>query len=114
GNAGDLETAVVKDGAGTVLENRYSRYSTTSSPPAYAGGLKYAVTGDAYERMEAWADAQSPAVAVDDLTDAQVAVFATDAFEYDAVRRVTRHTQPGTGGSVSAGGRGTSTVPHPT
>jgi RHS repeat-associated protein len=108
GTAGDLKTAVVKDSGGVVLDQQYFRYFKTSTSAGYAGALKYAFNGDSYERLKA-ADSTP-----EDATDSFVASFASEAFEYDAVRRIVKHTQQGTGCSACAGGLGESTFAYTT
>jgi len=112
GTSGDVKTVVIKDGSSSVLDNSYYRYFTTSSSTGYAGALKFAVTGDSYERLKKWCDDNS--TTPDGATDAQVAVFAVHAFEYDGLHRVTKHIQQGTGCSSCAGGLGQSTFAYTT
>ncbi len=100
GTAGDLKTAIVKDSSGNVLDTKYYRYYTSSSSTGYAGGLKYAFNADAYERLK------NSYATPDSATDSQVESYASDYFEYDSVRRVSKHTQSGTGCSACAGGLG--------
>jgi hypothetical protein len=108
GTAGDLKTAVVKDSGGIVLDQQYFRYFKTSTSSGYAGALKYAFNGDSYERLKA-ADSTP-----EDATDTFVATYASEVFEYDAVRRVTKHTQQGTGCSACAGGLSVATFSYST
>ncbi|MBO0697189.1 MAG: RHS repeat protein [Zavarzinella sp.] len=111
GTAGDLKTAVVKDGAAptpNVLETKYYRYYTTSSSAGYPGALKYAFSGASYERLTAAYPTPDTA------TDAQVAAYADDYFEFDATKRVTKHTRQGTGCTSCSGGLGTSTFAYST
>src|SRR5262249_4569675 len=50
GTAGDLKTAVVKDGAGNTLDTKYYRYYVAGESNGYAGGLKYVFNADSYAR----------------------------------------------------------------
>ncbi len=97
GTAGDLKTAVVKDGAGNALESAYYRYYTAASGIGYAGAMKYAVSGAAYDRYAAWCTANS--TTPDGATDAQLAPFADGYYEYGGGGRVAAHTEQGAGGS---------------
>src|SRR5262245_34056195 len=108
GPAGTLKLAVVKDGGGLTIDTKYYRYYTSSSSTGYTGALKYSFSADSYERLK------QAYPTPDTATDTQVAVFATDYFEYDSVQRVTKHTQQGTGCSSCAGGLGTSTFTYTT
>jgi RHS repeat-associated protein len=107
---GDVESAVVEDAGGNVLDQSYYRYYSTFSAAGYPGGLEYAVTGASYARLKAWCDANSTTVAA--ASDAQVAVFADSFFTYDLGRRVTTYTRQGTGCSSCAGGLGTTTFAY--
>ncbi|WP_020476098.1 MBG domain-containing protein [Zavarzinella formosa] len=108
GTPGDLKSEVTKDADGQALDQSYSRYYTADSATGFAGGLKYTVSGDAYDRLTAaYPDP-------DTATDAELAPFATHYFEYDNVRRVTKHTESGTGCSTCADGLGTTTYSYAT
>jgi len=109
GTTGDVKTATVKDAAGNTLSTSYARYYTSSSSTGYTGGLKYSVVGDAYERFKAWCDANL--TTPDTATDAQVAPFA-DYFEYDGLRRVTKHTSVGNGWTAGSSGLQTTTFAY--
>src|SRR5205823_1277949 len=52
GNAGDLKTAVLKDGAGTVLDTEYYRYYTGEAG-GYVHGLKYYFNKASYGQLVA-------------------------------------------------------------
>ena len=110
GTAGDLKTSIVKDGSSTVLDTRFFRYYTASSSIGYAGAMKYAFSADSYARLKTWCDANS--TTPDNATDAQVAPFASDYLEFDAFKRVTKHTRQGTGCSACTGGLGTYTFTY--
>jgi hypothetical protein len=86
GNPTDLKTAVVKDAAGNALDTTYYRYYPTRNG---FDGLKYVFTPQSYARL---------AAAVGDpftASDAQVAPYADNYFEYDVFRRVTREIARG-------------------
>jgi RHS repeat-associated protein len=115
GTAGDLNMVVLKDPAGHPLETQYFRYWTTNSSTGYAGGLKFQVTGAAYERAAAWGAAQTPTpLSVDQMTDAQLAPFADLYLEYGAGNRVTRRDVGGSGCSACSGGIGSYTYAYET
>jgi RHS repeat-associated protein len=115
GNAGDLQTVVIEDPSSNVLETHYFRYYTSNTSPGYTGGLKYQVTGAAYERAKAWGAAQTPTpLTVDQMTDAQLAPFADLYLEYDSAHRVTRLDAQAGGCSVCSGGIGTFTYSYAT
>jgi RHS repeat-associated protein len=107
GTLGDLATFTVKDPGGNQLEVHYYRYYTSNTSPGYTGGLKFQVTGAAYDRMAAWAAANSTTVAA--MTDAQVAPFANLYLEFDAVHRVARADVGAGGCSACSGGIGSYT-----
>src|SRR5262249_47323584 len=95
--SGGVTLAEVKDAAGTVLETRHYRISST--------GIE--VFGpEAYERLMA----AYPGGA----TDAQAAAFADLKADYDSVKRVTTAALAKAGCSACAGGIGTSTFTYKT
>jgi RHS repeat-associated protein len=87
GNPGDLKTAVVEDGSGTVLATSYYRYYThgDANPNGYTHGLKYFFSTRSYQRL-----VTALGTSVDTLSDASVAPYADNYFEYDPAQRVTR------------------------
>ena len=108
GSAGDLATVTIKDGAGAVTNRAYYRYYTEGETNGFAGGMKYAVSGAAYDRLVAAVG--DPA----DATDNEIAPFADKYFEYDSQRRVTKVADSGEGCSVCSGGLGTYTYSYAT
>jgi RHS repeat-associated protein len=102
GNLGDLELAQVEDGSGNVLDTSYYRYDTSNGMGTYKGGLKYAFGPDSYARLVA-----ALGSGVDSLTDAQVAPYADDYYQYDSSHRVTQAVVQGAGCSSCSGGQGT-------
>jgi hypothetical protein len=102
GNAGDLQTAQVKDGAGNVLDTKYYRYYTGESG-GYVHGLKYAFGPAAYARLAA--AVANPLTA----TDTQVAPYADVYLTYDSQRRVSTETVAGAGASAANGDNGLGT-----
>ncbi|HET6576243.1 MAG TPA: hypothetical protein VFG68_21760, partial [Fimbriiglobus sp.] len=109
GNALDLKSVTVHDGDLTApaLRHSYYRYYTGGEAYGYKGGLKYVVTGEAFDRLAA-----AYGVAIETaggLSDAQVAVYAEKYFRYDALRRATTAVIQGAGCSVcgAAPGQGT-------
>jgi RHS repeat-associated protein len=112
GTLGDLQTVVIEDPATNVLETHYFRYYTSNTAPGYTGGLKYQVTGAAYDRAAAWGAAQTTPLTVDQMSDAQLAPFADLYLEFDATHRVTRLDAQAGGCSVCSGGIGTFTYSY--
>ena len=118
GTAGDLKTAVVKDGGGSVLDTTSARYFTadtvdgTGNPIGYAGALKMSFSPASYERFAAWGTANS--TTVDAATDAQAAVFADAQYQYDELHRVTQAILQGEGCSSCSGGQGAYTYAYET
>src|SRR5579884_1873555 len=111
GNAGDLMTATVEDGSGNVLSTSYYRYYTqtdlNNGQAGYLDGLKYVFNPDSYERLTA-----ALGTNVANLTDAQVAPYADNYFQYQAYGTqefVSSETVQGAGDSQSGGGQGTYT-----
>jgi hypothetical protein len=115
GNAGDLMTATVMDGSSNVLQTSYYRYYTqadlNNGQAGYLDGLKYVFNPDSYARLTAALGSN-----VSNLTDAQVAAYADNYFQYDNTRihRVTSETVQGAGDSQTGGGLGTYTFTYVT
>ncbi len=107
GSLGDLMTATVLDGNNNVLSTSYYRYYTAGQANGYAGGLEYVFNPASYTRLTA-------ALGTDlgDLTDAQVAPFADNYFQYDSQQRVIQEVAQGAGDSQTAGGLGTYTFSY--
>ena len=105
GNTGDLETATVEDANGNALDTTYYRYYTSDGPTGYADGLEYVFGPDAYGRLTA-----ALGTSLDSLTNAQVAPYADNYFQYDSSHRVTEEIAAGAGSSDgSSPGLGTFT-----
>jgi RHS repeat-associated protein len=95
GSLNDLKSVTIEDGSGNVIDKTVYRYYTTNGASAFAGGVKYVFNEDGYKRsMAAGFDPTSA-------SDADVAPFADNYFEYDADHRVTLETAQGTGCSCS-------------
>ncbi len=97
GNLGDLKTATVEDASGNVLDVSYYRYYVSESG-GYQGGLKYVFNPDSYRRLVA-----ALGTGLASLTDAQVAPYADNYFQYDSSQRVTEEIAAGFGSSANAG-----------
>jgi RHS repeat-associated protein len=110
GNPGDLMTATVTDGSGNVLDTNYYRYYTSvdlqNGQAGYYDGLKYAFNSASYERLTA-----ALGTNLSSLTDAQVAPYADNYFQYDSQQRVTQETVQG-GDAQSGGGLSTTTYSY--
>jgi RHS repeat-associated protein len=106
GNPGDLKTAVVKDPAGGVLNTDYYRYYKTTGSGGYAGALKYVVSGPGYDLAAATLGSATGA------TDAQLAPYAANYFEYDGIGRVTKEVAGGLGCPVCTAGQGALTYAY--
>jgi YD repeat-containing protein len=107
GNLGDLMTATVLDGSNNVLSTSYYRYYMPGDANGYTGGLEYVFNPASYTRLTA-------ALGTDlgDLTDAQVAPYADNYFQYDGQQRVTEEVAQGAGSSTDSGGLGTYTFSY--
>jgi RHS repeat-associated protein len=103
GNLGDLLSATIEDAAGRPLDTDYYRYDTANDATGYVHGLKYVFGPQAYARLVAAVG--NPTTA----TDAQVAPYADDYFQYDSQHRVTREVAAGAG---NAGGQGSFTFAY--
>jgi len=99
GNIGDLQLANVEDGSGNVLATEYYRYYTGESG-GYVHGLKYYFDTAAYGRLVTAVG--SPTTA----TDAQVANYADNYFQYNSAQQVTLERVQGEGSSFNQGGLG--------
>jgi RHS repeat-associated protein len=107
GSVGDLLTATVEDGSGNVLSTSYYRYYTAGQTNGYIHALKYVFNPDSYDRLTA-----ALGTNVSNLTDAQVAPYADNYFQYDSQQRVTQETVAGAGDSQTGGGLGTYTFSY--
>jgi RHS repeat-associated protein len=106
GNLGDLKTVSVQDGAGTTLDTTYYRYYTGETG-GYVGGLKYVFTPASYARLVAAVGSNVAAA-----SDAAVAPYADNYYEYDTSQRVTKEIAQGAGCSSCSGGLGTFTYAY--
>ncbi|HEX8910754.1 MAG TPA: hypothetical protein VF796_00245, partial [Humisphaera sp.] len=96
GTLGDLKTAVVKDGAGTVLDTTYYRYyPDDTSSDGYAGGLQFVLYADDYARAAAGLTGGTTPF---NATAEELAPFASRHYTYDAAHRVSAETVGGAGG----------------
>src|SRR5262249_45420959 len=107
GPEGGLKLVTVKDAAGNAIDTSYYRYYTADGPTGYAGALKYVFNPDSFGRLTG-----ALGIGVDSLTDAQVAPYADNYFEYDALHRVTKEVAQGSGCSACTGGLGTYTYAY--
>ena len=105
GNLGDLKTATVEDGQENVLGTDYYRYYTPGDANGYVEGLKFVFDPQSYARL--CAAVSDPF----DASDAQVAPFAQQYFQYDSQCRVTLQAVQGAGGAAT-GGIGTYTFAY--
>jgi hypothetical protein len=112
GNAGDLKTAVIQDGAGNTIDTKYYRYYKDSSGSGYTDGLKYLFNPPSFTRLQAHlvGSGYTPFTAPDNM----VAAYADNYFEYDYNQRVTKEVAQGTGCSVCTGGLGAFTYSYST
>jgi RHS repeat-associated protein len=107
GNAGDLQTATILDGAGNTLDTKYYRYYQPGDANGYAHGLKYVFDPASYARLVAAYPTPTTA------TDAQVGPYADLYFQFDSSHRVTQKVAQGAGGPAT-GGLGTYTYAYTT
>jgi hypothetical protein len=107
GNLGDLKTATIKDGAGTVLDTTYYRYYKPSESNGYQHGLKHVFYPASYARL-----VEEQGSDVDNLADTVVAPYADHYFEYDLFRRATKEIAQGAGCSTCNGGQGSFTYSY--
>lgn len=108
GNPGDLMLAVVEDASGNAIDTQYYRYYTAADTPSTGllNGLEYTFTTTSYARLEAAVG--NPFTA----TDAQVAPYADNYFQYDSQGRVTEELVQSDGCSSCSGGLGTYTYQY--
>ncbi len=106
GNLGDLKTAVVKDDSGNPIHTDYYRYYTSTGSGGFAGALKSVVSGPGYDLAAATLGSVTTA------TDAQLAPYAANAFQYDSNDRVTQEVVGGLGCPVCSSGQGTLTYAY--
>jgi RHS repeat-associated protein len=111
GNLGDLLSATTLDANNHVIDTAYNRYYTPSDAGGigYVHGLKYVFSPQSYARMTA--DISNPQAA----TDAQVAPYADDSYQYiPSTQQVSQAVIQGSGCSVCTGGQGTFTYAYAT
>lgn len=110
GLPGDLMLAQVKNAAGQVIDTSYYRYYTEADAgtTGYIQGLKFYFSTDSYARLVAAVG--NPLTA----SDARVAPYADDYFQYDSQTRVSEAVVQGAGSSSSSGGLGTFTYSYTT
>jgi RHS repeat-associated protein len=108
GNPGDLMLAVVQTASGNAIDTSYYRYYTEADAgtTGYIHGLKYAYDTNSYARLVTAVG--NPQTA----TDAQVAPYAANYFQYDDQQRVTEAVVQGEGCSSCTGGLGTYTYSY--
>src|SRR5262249_27185238 len=112
GTAGDLQRAIIKDGAGNVLDTKYYRYYLTLTATGFPGGLQFAFSPASYARLVA---SQLPGTNIDRLDDDVVRPYADYYFEYDGLGNqglsmtypVTKAVVQGAGCSACTAGQGT-------
>jgi hypothetical protein len=83
------------------------RYYTPGAANGYTHGLEYVFNPDSYLRLTA-----ALGTNLASLTDAQVAPYADNCFQYDSQQRVTQETVQGAGDSQTGGGLGTYTFSY--
>jgi RHS repeat-associated protein len=105
GDPGDLQFAKLEDASGAALDTYYYRYYVADETNGYIDGLEYFFDPESYARLSA--AVPNPLSA----TDAQVAPYARDYFQYDSQRRVTLAAVQGAGGAAT-GGIGTYTYSY--
>jgi hypothetical protein len=108
--SGNLQTAAVEDASTNTLDTYYYRYYVPNDPNThgYVGGMKYVFNQQSYARLVAALGSN-----VGSLTDAQVAPYADNYFEYDATSHaVTKEVAQGEGCSSCTGGLGTFTFAY--
>jgi RHS repeat-associated protein len=109
GNAGDLKTATIKDGASATLETTMYRYYKPSQSNGYTHGLKYVFFPASHARM-----VEALGSSLDSELDGAVAPFADHYFEYDGSQRATKEIAQGAGCSTCSGGQGTFALSYTT
>jgi RHS repeat-associated protein len=104
GNLGDLETVKIEDGGGNLVSEDYYRYYTPSEisdgAQGFVGALAYTFSTDSVIKLSAaFSDPLSA-------SNAEVAPYADEFYEYDSSGRVIEETVGAYGASAS-GGQGT-------
>jgi hypothetical protein len=98
GNLGDLMTATVEDGSGNAIATSYYRYYTSGQQNGYQHALHFVFNPQSEARLAA----AFPHNTLDSLTDAQVAPYADNAFQYDSSQRATQEVVQDAGDSTVA------------
>ena len=91
GNEGDLKTVTYQLLDGTTWkdhETEYFRYYKAGESGGFEHGLKYSLTGAAFTRLKNDPDVTDPFLA----SDAKVAEYADQYYEYDSEQRATKAT----------------------
>jgi Putative Ig domain len=109
GNAGDLQTAIVKDPSENVLSVDYYRYYVPDESNGFEHALKYVVTGAAFAQLQNEAGTFDDALSASNST---VALYADNYFQYDGDGRVDQEVASGAGCSVCSSGQGTFTYTY--
>ncbi len=94
GSLGDLKTATEQLLVGTTWvdhETSYYRYYKTGDANGFEHGMKYALDAQAFARLKRDPQVANPFLA----TDAQVAKYADNYFEYNGDQRVTKSVTQG-------------------
>ena len=107
GDKGDLESDIVTDADGNLLDSQYFTYYTSSSDIGYDHGLKMEFGSDSYARLTAAGLTLAS-------SDADLLPYADQYFQYDSQQRITEHIVQGEGCSACTGGAGTYTYAYST
>jgi RHS repeat-associated protein len=97
-----------EDASANNLGESFNRYYGSGSSTGYTGALKFHLGAEATAR----AKQAFPSVALDTLSDAQLAPYADNYLEYDAFQRVSKSVTAGAGCSACSGGLGTSILQY--
>jgi YD repeat-containing protein len=93
GNSDDLEDATVFDSTGAAVSETFYRYYLPGEANGYTSGLEYAFTPQAFDRL---VHALPVGTTPDTATDAQIAPYATQYFQYNS--EITTYLAPGATG----------------
>jgi RHS repeat-associated protein len=101
GNLGDLKEVQIQSSSASswvTIATKYYRYYTSNTSPGYQYGLKYVVGPQAYAAMVA------ASITPETASDATIAPYADNYFEYNSSQRVTKEVVngPGIGSSSSS------------
>jgi RHS repeat-associated protein len=109
GNLHDLKEVTTRDGDGNTLNTSYYRYYTSDDmvvdgqTVGYQHGLKYVVSGSAFDRLTTYATELSTPLTSFTVSDEQLAPFAGHFFKYTADQTVSEEAVPGASDPVSIG-----------